>query len=111
MPLTCCSIGVYIVSSTNSGVVSSGSVERAAASGSWLEGDGQGLHNPLAWDSIPSSLQEKFPHWKDKSPLKPQGQGADSQGEFESTGTVLVESIRNQFFIVIYTKSYCVVST
>ena len=33
-----------------------------------LKGDGQGLHNPLAWDSIPTALKEKFPHWKDSTP-------------------------------------------
>ncbi len=29
----------------------------------------QGLHNPLSWDCVPSSLKEKFPHWKESSPL------------------------------------------
>ncbi len=66
-----------------SGLTGSGSVERAKPSSSndvWLEGDGgQGMNNPLAWDKMPSVLQEKFPHWKD-SPLtvKKSSQSSDS---------------------------------
>ena len=63
-------------SGVSSGVSSGDSVEKPSA-GSWLEGDGQGLHNPLAWDSVPSSLREKFPHWKDASPA---GQASNPQG-------------------------------
>ena len=53
------------------GVVARGVGDGTAANtgASWLEGDKQGLHNPLAWDNMPSILQEKFPHLKNMSPL------------------------------------------
>ena len=62
---------VFIITSMNRGMVSSGSVEQPGSPKTdlKLEGGGQGLHNPLAWDSVPSSLKEKFPHWKERTPL------------------------------------------
>lgn len=51
-------------------MVSSGSVEHPSSPkiDLKLEGGGHGLHNPLAWDSVPSSLKEQFPHWKERTP-------------------------------------------
>lgn len=34
-----------------------------------LKGDSHGLYNPLAWENMPSVLKQKFPHWKDSSPV------------------------------------------
>ncbi len=50
-------------------VVPSGGVGPPAGgtAGPLLEGGGQGLYNPLAWDNMPSALREKFPHWKEGS--------------------------------------------
>ena len=32
-----------------------------------LDGEMQGLLNPMAWENTPSVLKEKFPHWKEAS--------------------------------------------
>lgn len=66
------------VGTSGGGVVSSGSVEKPAATVASYGGV-QGLHNPLDWNSVPSVLQEKFPHWKDNSPAghKSQSQAAN----------------------------------
>lgn len=62
-------------------VASGGSEELGdAAAGRWLEGGGQGL-NPLAWDNMPSALQEKFPHWKG-SPLDPKSNPQNLSGKY-----------------------------
>ena len=52
------------------GLLSSGSLEKPIGRGIGemkLEGNVQGLYNPLAWENMPSSLKEKFPHWKEAS--------------------------------------------
>lgn len=56
-----------------------------------LEGGGQGLHNPLAWDNMPSALQQKFPHWKDDTPLAVKTHSLSaSEGEVILTNMVCV---------------------
>jgi len=72
--------------------VSSGSVEQtpgaSSSSGSpkldlKLQGGGQGLLNPLAWDNIPTKLKQQFPHWKENNPLT--ASTSESQTSLEGT--------------------------
>ena len=49
-------------------MLNSGSLDRSIGRGlGKLESNVGGLYNPLAWENMPSSLQEKFPHWKESS--------------------------------------------
>ena len=62
----------------------SGSLEKAIGRGVGemkLEGNVRGLYNPLAWENTPSSLQEKFPHWKDSCHSFSQSSKEDGSGE------------------------------
>lgn len=36
-----------------------------------LTGDNYGTRNPLDWESMPHSLQIKFPHWKEQNVPSP----------------------------------------
>ena len=86
-PLPLLSFPLYIyISPINRALLSSGSLEKPIGPGMGemkLEGNVQGLYNPLAWENMPSSLREKFPHWKDASPSFSQSATKeDSLGEY-----------------------------
>ena len=70
--------GVDVLSSGSLGQPEAGGISGVVGSGSWLEGGGQGLHNPLAWDNMPSALREKFPHWKEEASSAPKSNASGS---------------------------------
>ena len=46
-----------------------------------LESDSYGTHNPLDWNTMPLSLRERFPHWKDQKFPSPDIKRKDTDKE------------------------------
>lgn len=70
-----------------------------------LEGNVEGLYNPLAWDNMPSSLREAFPHWKEASKFSQSGQkdGAGELCRYQSNVALSSQTDQSQFVFCLLT--------